>query len=494
MIPKTKLHELIEDYCLNNLNQSEKDEFEFQLLSDSDLADEVEFEKNLQAAVTEKDVLTLRDKLSAAAQQAGTREGSFGLLQGFEEVTEVSAILPPEELLKNYDSLPKAHVYQHELVSNENIHEFFREQDIFDMDDDNLFNEFELNEIHLDGLEEAILEKDILNLRDTLTKVASSVREQCCPGEEIEQYLSGELSPLQLERFEQELAVNNVLQREVKLHRELEDAVMELDIMNLRNELGQIMGKETSWNVSEEQIESYINGELDGEELKLFLAELDENAGLRAEVSLRENVEMAIGENDIFSLRSSLMKAKEDAADKEIRSLIPEPRRISHTQWWRAGVAVAVILVAFAGLLGRNLTYYPTVDDYMQAPHWTPQRSVSSDMGILQEANRYFIHGEYDKAIVLYDKAIKDKDDKFVFQFYKASTLQNLEKYEEAIPEYANVISHGDNMFVDEAEWYRALCYIRLGETDEARKQLMGIIRKNGYYASSAKAVLRKSK
>jgi len=494
MIPKTKLREWIEDYCLNNLNQSEKVEFEAELIRNSDLREEVEFENELQAALTEKDVLNLREKLSTVAKQNVASETSFELLDGFENVAELSCTLPPEELLKVYDSLPKAHVYQHELVSNENIHEFFREQGIFDLEEDNLTDEFGDQEINLEGLEEAVLEKDILNLRETLSKVAASVHQQSCPAEEIEQYLNGELSPVELERFEQELAVNSVLQREVQLHREMEQAVLELDIMNLRGELARLTGAETSWNVTEEQIEDYVNGELEGEDLKLFLSELNENSGLRAEVALRENVDIAIGEKDIFSLRNVLSQAKQDAESKEIRSLIPETTRITQSQWWRAGVAVAVILVTFAGLMGRNMDFSNTVDDYFQAPQWAPQRSVSSDMGILQEANSFFVNGEYDKALVLYDKAISDKDEKFVFQFYKASTLQSLEKYEEAIPEYADVISHGDNMFVEEAEWFRALCYFKLGKTEEARTQLAAIVNRKGYFASDARAVLRKSK
>ncbi len=494
MIPNTKLRELIEDYCLNNLSQSEKVEFEAELIRNSDLRDEIEFEKELQSALTEKDVLNLREKLSAVAQQTAARETSFELLDGFENISELSGTLPPEELLKVYDSLPKAHVYQHELVSNENIHEFFREQEMIEIDDDILTDEFEDQDIHLDGLEEAILEKDILSFRDTLSKVAASVHEQLCPSEEIEQYLNGELSLQERERFEQELAVNSVLQREVQLHREMEQAVLELDIMNLRDELARLTGSETSWDVTEEQIEDYVNGELEGEALKLFIDELNENSGLRAEVALRENVDTAIGEKDIFSLRESLIQAKQASESKEIRSLIPETTRITQSHWWRAGVAVAVILVTLAGFMGRNMNFFNTVDDYFQAPQWAPQRSVSSGMGILQEANSYFVNGDYDKALVLYDKAINDKDEKFVFQFYKASTLQNLEKYEEAIPEYTGVISHGDNIFVEEAEWFRALCYFKLGKTEEARTQLTAIINRKGYFASDARVVLRKSK
>jgi hypothetical protein len=493
MIPKTKLLEWIEDYCLNSLNQSEKNVFETELKRDSELREAVEFEKEIQSAITENDVLNLREKLATVSKQTGNGNIPFDLLEDFENFQQLSETLPPDELLKFYDSLPKAHVYQHELVSNENIYEFFREQNIFGKEEDALFDEFDDSEFELDGLEEAILEKDILNLRDTLSKVSASVREQYST-QEIDFYLNGELTGAELERFEQELAVNSILQREVRIHREMESAILEVDIINLRNELAHLTGKETSWNVTEVQIEDYIGGLLKGEELKMFHTELNYNSDLKAEISLRNNVNNAIGEKDVFILREKLKKVKQDLESKEIRSIIPDTN-IQFAQWWRAGVAVAVILIAFAGLFGDNLGKSGrSYDSYFQAPQWTPQRTVASDLGVLQQANGYFLNGEYEKALVLYDKAIQEKDEKFVFQFYKASALQNLEKFDEAIPEYESVINHGDNIFVEEAEWYKALCYIKLGEAVEARDQLLTIIGNNGYYAVDAKAILRKNR
>src|SRR5690606_10425658 len=129
-----------------------------------------------------------------------------------------------------------------------------------------------------------------------------------------------------------------------------------------------------------------------------------------------------------------------------------------------------------------------------QQPEWAPQRSVNADLGFLQQANSYFAGGEYEKALQLYEKAINENEEKFVFQFYKAASLQNLERFEEAIPEYSAVIKHGDNMFVEEAEWYRALCYLKLEQKESAQNQLLAIINKKGYYANDAKAVLRDRK
>jgi tetratricopeptide (TPR) repeat protein len=494
MIPKTKHFEWIEDYLMDRLNQQERNEFETELANNSELSEEVKFEKEVHAAILEKDVLNLREKLETVSKQSKNGNTPFSLLEGFENIRQLSEKLPPEELIKFYDSLPKAHIYQHELVSNENIHEFFREQNIPGLESEIISDDFDELDFELDGLDDAVLEKDILDLRETLGKVSASVREQCS-SEEIDRYIGGELIGQELERFEQELAVNSILQREVAIHRELENALLELDVMNLRGEISHLMKTETSWNVTEIQIEEYISGSLEGEELEMFQAELNENTDLRAEVSLRRNVDAAIGEKGIFALRDKLKNVQQEVKNKEIKSLIPDAK-VQQMNWWRAGVAVVVVLFAIAGIckneLGNNIDQ--TYNRYYQQPEWAPQRSVATDLGFLQQANNYLVEGEYQKALLLYDKAIKEKEEKFVYRFYKAASLQKLGRYEEAIPEYSEVIQHGDNIFVEEAEWYRALCYLKLEQKEAAQKHLLAIINRKGYYADDAKAVLRKTR
>jgi hypothetical protein len=46
-----------------------KKEFETELKSDSELRNEVKFEKEIQSAITEKDVLNLREKLETVSKQ-----------------------------------------------------------------------------------------------------------------------------------------------------------------------------------------------------------------------------------------------------------------------------------------------------------------------------------------------------------------------------------------------------------------------------------------
>ena len=491
MIPKTKLFEMIEDYCLDNLDKPEKIEFETELKTNEELSDEVEFEKNLQASVTEEDVLSLKEKLEKTARKYSGKEEehSFDLLEDFADIQELTSTVPPEELLDYYDSLPKVHVYQHELISNENIHQFYKEQENAELEEE--FSDEEFEEIEFEGLEDALLEKDILDLRDTLSKVAQTVQVQYST-EEIDSYINGELTGNKLEEFKQELEVNSSLQREVQIHNEMESALDEMDVTNLRSQLSQLMETETSWNVSEQDIEEYIEGSLEGELLEEFKDELEVNTDLKAEVYLRKNVDASVGEADIMSLRDKLAQTKQDVESREIKSLVPEADS-QKMQWWKIGAAVIVLMLAFGGLLKNEISSTGQLyDNYFQSPEWSPQRSVSSDLSYLQEANGYFNSGEYEKAISLYNEAISKSNEKYVYHFYKGASLQNMEKFEQAIPEYTKVISQGDNIFIEEAEWYKSLCYIKLDEKEKAKDQLLAIIERKGFYENDAKAVIRK--
>ena len=491
MEPKTKLFEMIEDYCLDNLNKPEKIEFETELKKNKELSDEVKFEKELQASVTEEDVLNLREKLGKTAQKysGNEKEPSFDLLEDFADIQQLTSTVAPEELLEYYDSLPKVHVYQHELTSDENIHQFYKEQEPSELEED--FGDEEFEDIELEGLEEAILEKDISALRDTLSKVAQTVQVQYST-EEIDNYINGELTGKNLEEFEQELEVNSSLQREVRIHNELESALDEVDVTNLRDQLSQLMETETSWNVSEQDIEDFIDGSLEGERLDEFIAELEVNTDLKAEVSLRKNVDASVGEADIMSLRDCLTQTRQDVVSREIKSLVPDTDS-QKMQWWKIGAAVIVLLLAFGGLLKNEISSTGQLyDSYYQSPEWSSQRSVSSDVSYLQEANSYYVAGEYEKAISLYNEAISKSSEKYVYHFYKGASLQNMEEFEQAIPEYTKVISQGDNIFIEEAEWYKSLCYIKMGEREKAKDQLLAIIERKGFYENDAKAVIRK--
>ena len=505
MIPKAEFFEWIEDYCLDKLGDEEKIQFETELMHNRELREEVKLFNELQSALVEEDVINLRAQLEEISLDK--ENGSFDLLEDFTDIQEINETVSPEDLINFYDSLPKVHVYHHELASNENIHQFYKEQeqaarhngekDAYSDSDMEDWGDFE----DLEGLEEAIMEKDILNLRETLSHVAKAVKPQFST-EDIDKYVSGELNETELKEFEAEMAQNKALQHEVKLHREMADAFEEADIFNLRDQLSHIISTETSWNVSEQSIEQYIDGELDAELLEEFMSELNENTDLMAEVALRRNINEAIGEEDIYSLRDKLDSARRSSENTEIKSIVPDTSIHLFSNWKRV-VAVAVILLGIAGIYNISFNSLDnTYNSFYKSPTMsvertvTPAESVSQDeLAFINKGNYYYRNEDYQKAIESYNLALsKGKAGAFVPHFYKAASLQNLKKYEEAIQEYNQVIKQGGNLFLEEAEWNKSLCYLKLDKKEKASQNLEAIVNKNGYYAKDAKDILKRLK
>jgi tetratricopeptide (TPR) repeat protein len=266
--------------------------------------------------------------------------------------------------------------------------------------------------------------------------------------------------------------------------------------MNLRNQLSTIIQSETSWRVSEQSIEDFIDGVLEGEDYNEFVAEFSDNTDLIAEVKLRRQINDAIGEKDVFELRDKLKNAKEVSEVKKVKMLVPEAKS-DFFRYVRNSVAVIVLLLGIGGILSNGLTSSDKIyEDVYNTASWSPKRSVATDITIWQNANDAYKKENY-QAVKSYLKQVNapaNSSEYAVAQFYLASSMQNLNEIEAAVSKYTEVIKHGDNLFVEEAEWYRSLCYIKLGKKEKAKQELLAVIKRNGLFENDAKAVLRKLK
>jgi len=498
MIPKTNFFDLIEDYCLGNLEETYKLEFETELKTSALLRSEVELWLEIQSAIEEKEILTLRDNLENVIKlnkPVMSGNEAFDLLDEFSEIEEISEILSKEELINFYISLPKVHAYHHVATSNENNHQFYKKQNaaningIQDIGDD--LSDFDLEEF--EGLEQAILEKDILHFRQTLKQVSKSVELQFS-AEEIDNYINVELNELNVLEFESDLFQNRSLRDEMKLHQDIDLAIQESEIMNLRSQIYNILQTETSWNVSEKSIEDYIDAELEGELLDEFNSELRDNTDLMAEVVLRKQVNESINEKDIIDLRNELRAARKASEVKKVKMIFPESKE-GQMVFWRSSVAIVIVLLGLTGVIGKSFfSVNNTYDKYYESPTWSPERSTSSEITLLKKVNISYMNKDYAQVIKIINELPETNSNSPIFDFYKAASLQELDKFDEAIAGYSKVISHGDNMFIEESQWYRSLCYLKLGNKEKASTELLAVIDRKGYFENEAKSVLRRLK
>lgn len=391
--------------------------------------------------------------------------------------------------------MPRIHVFQHNRTNGENIHQYYREQNKTRLNgnesDVNSFNNNDFEE--LEGLEDALLEEDIMQLRDQLKQVSKSVQMKYST-EKIEDYLQGKLSGKDKELFETEVENNKKLKEEVALHKELTEAINETDILDLREALSEIIQRETSWSATDRQIEEYIEGTLNGEDLVKFEKELTENSDLRKEIILRKQINESLKEKDILALREKLRSIHEDSKIRDMKSMVPDTKT-RMLRLLRNSVAVLVILVGVISVIRYmgNTTENIYTKNY-KLPEAGIERSTEKNLLLMNEGHLLYSQGKYEDAIPKYLQVVSKNSDDYVAHFYLGASYQNTNDFNNAISRYNKVIAHGDNEYIEEAEWFRALCYLKLGEKKNARKELLAIQNRNGDYSKEARVVLRKMK
>jgi tetratricopeptide (TPR) repeat protein len=246
--------------------------------------------------------------------------------------------------------------------------------------------------------------------------------------------------------------------------------------------------------VSEDSIEDYVDGLLEGDLFEEFEMELRDNIDLIAEVKLRKHINEAIGEKDIFDLRNELVAARQNSEVKKMKMIIPETRT-TNIKFWRSSVAIIVVLLGLAGVLRNSFISTEHVyNTYFDTPSWAAERSVSNEISVLHEANKLYLNADFAGVIKLIDQAPVSAGEAAVFNFYKAISLQKLNKYSDAIENYSKVVNQGDNMFIEEAEWYRCLCYLKLENYEKSKMELIAVMERKGHFENDAKAVIRRLK
>ncbi len=68
------------------------------------------------------------------------------------------------------------------------------------------------------------------------------------------------------------------------------------------------------------------------------------------------------------------------------------------------------------------------------------------------------------------------------------------ENYPEAKQSFTKVIDNNNNLFLEDAQWYLALCYLKTDEKEKAIDQLNFIKKSESIYRDDARKILRKMK
>jgi len=236
-------------------------------------------------------------------------------------------------------------------------------------------------------------------------------------------------------------------------------------------------------------IERYNAGEMDEAEKQWFLKELDGNPRLREEVELRERTDNVLKNHDIIRLRNKLSEIEESR-----KSFVPSKTTGKRLPISIAAVLAGLIIISSITFFGtRHITndeiinqYYKTYDGISVSR--SSQTVASNDYSTGLEY--YNIH-DYKNAALYFSKALNvDPENMESTMFYGTSSFE-LNNYPEAQRSFTKVIDNNNNLFMEDAEWYLALCYVRTNEMKKATYELKAIKNSRSIYSKNAAKILR---
>jgi len=506
MIRKSEYFEQTDKYLNSELTLPELKEFEIQLEIDSDLNEEVNLHLDVEQAMCEQDIISLRNSLNQIVQnqtEGAYNENisvfdsfSFGLSEEFSSHKNSNTPFNPNDIFNFGHSFPKIHLYQHQVAGKENIHQFYKEQ--FEANsvsnEESGFSPFE-EELFAD-IQNALEENDISELRANLMQLAQSQPAHQYSVEEIEDFIYNRMDSEFRAQFEEELTINPVLANEVQLIKEIDFAGAECDIINLRATLKEIQKSEFQSSASIEELESYINNEFSNEELASFEAVLTSNQKLQEEIELIKNIDLALNETDVMKLRSNLQHiATEIDANKQTERSFTgkfKAKRIVIS----AVAASLILLLGLTGIMSRqssqNDIYQKFYTKY-EAAGIVRSANITTNQ-TLKEALQKYENQDYNAALNLFSEVINKDKNNMVGHFYTGVSLQETGKYLNAIKEYETVIVDKDNLFTEQAQWYIGLCYLQTNENKKAYQQFKKIAKNEGFNQQKAQAILNKMK
>jgi tetratricopeptide (TPR) repeat protein len=240
-------------------------------------------------------------------------------------------------------------------------------------------------------------------------------------------------------------------------------------------------------------IEKYIAGEMGDDERNWFEKELEGNDNLRNEVDLRKKTEMILRNKDLLSLRNKLSQIEKQRREKEVIQV----KRTGPVYIRYAAVITALVIIGSAVLFtGKPVSGDEVINKYYKAyePPASQRSLQNSENADFSLALEFYNTNDFANAALFFSKVVESNPRDMQSVLMKGVSNFEDQKYPEAKLSFTTVINDNNNLFIETAKWYLALCYLKTNDTEKAVTQLKGITAEGGIYSKNAKVILRKLK
>ncbi|MEE4256062.1 MAG: tetratricopeptide repeat protein [Bacteroidales bacterium] len=243
-----------------------------------------------------------------------------------------------------------------------------------------------------------------------------------------------------------------------------------------------------------ELIDEKLSGELAGEELEAFDKELKDDPELMAEFELHAEIDEAIQESEVIELRKKLDIVHDLTQNKKQPGLLRTILRHKLSRIAAASFIVLLIITSLSLYFLRpdgNMSNDSLFKIYYQPDAALLIRGTDSQNATLIQAFQLYENKEYSSALDLFAKVLENDADNIPVKFYSGISNIELGQYRTALQPFNFIMNHKQNLYVERAEWFAALCYLKLNETDNAIELFRKVSHSNSFYKENAHEILQ---
>lgn len=239
-------------------------------------------------------------------------------------------------------------------------------------------------------------------------------------------------------------------------------------------------------------LDKYLQDKLTEAELLAFNAFLESDPEFKEEVAFQTDVKRAViaEEDENFKDMLSGFDSEAQATASKTTEHKTEKTKTFPNKWL---VAASVALMAGLGYFYSISQTTDPKDLFVE--NFTPYRNVTHPItrgeAVTDTKTKAFLaysKTAYKEAIPLFTELYTVSKEPY-YLFYKANALIQLNRGEEAIPLLKEHLATTDAL-TDKSNWYLAMAYLQLEDTENAKKALNEVVSKKTYKAEQAKQLL----
>lgn len=252
-----------------------------------------------------------------------------------------------------------------------------------------------------------------------------------------------------------------------------------------------------------ERVICYLDNELTDNENKQFENDLTLDTQLRKTLELTKEVDATLADRELLSFYEKLQHAKTEFKSEEMQDASKKQKSMNQVLLknlrigWNLRTIAATFIMIVASVTVLKLISKPSADEifkqyYNKYEANVVTRSESTDNSTLVTAIQLYDKGSYTAAIQKFLNIIKTDANNTAARFFLGVSYLETKNINKAVEHLTFVIAQQDSAFVEHAEWYLALCYVKNGHKKEAIALLTKISNNQNFYKLMAYDVLKK--